>query len=218
MTSRSPRRAADVPGADAVYRVPERTAAAELREKGSRFLASVAPAASVDEAKRIVAETEARHRDATHVVFAWRIGWPPAERASDAGEPSGTSGPPVLRALAAARLSECVATVVRWYGGTNLGKGGLVRAYGDATRAALAALPTREERPRVLVTLTTSHERQGTVRRLLRPGRVELVAERYGAGVELDLRVATGDLAAFEQALGELGIASRVAAPERADG
>jgi uncharacterized YigZ family protein len=203
---------ADSAAGGAVYRVPERAAAAELREKGSRFLASVAPAGSVADAKRIVAETAARHRDATHVVFAWRIGWPPAERASDAGEPSGTSGPPVLRALASAGLSDAVATVVRWYGGVNLGKGGLVRAYGDATRAALAALPTREERRRVLLTLATSHERQGAVRRLLRPGRIELVAERYGAGVELDLRVAESDLAALEEALGELGIAAQVAA------
>ena len=83
--------------------------------------------------------------DATHHCFAWRLGWPPAERAADAGEPAGTAGQPILRALRGAGLTDVVVVVVRWFGGTKLGKGGLARAYAGATPAGArdAADPAR---------------------------------------------------------------------------
>ncbi len=99
-----------------------------------------------------------------------------------------------------------VAAVVRYFGGTQLGKGGLARAYAEATLRALAELPVREKSPSTLVRVRTSHERQGAVRRLLRPERIELVAERYAAAIELDLRVALAELARFDAALAELGL------------
>ena len=83
------------------YRAPVHDASAELREKASRFLAIVSPLGSPSEAKARVADLEQRHRDATHVCWAWRLGAPPdaRERCTDAGEPSGTAGRPILRAL-----------------------------------------------------------------------------------------------------------------------
>lgn len=191
------------------FRVPTDAAAGELRESASRFLAWVAPADSVDAAQRFLDARRREHPDATHHVFAWRIGWPPVERSSDAGEPAGTAGAPVLRALRAAGLSDAVAVVARWFGGTKLGRGGLVRAYGGVVRQALERLPVRAERPRVRLLLELPFERSGAVRRLLRPPEVELVEERWGEAVELELAVAVERRAELEAALADLGLAAR---------
>jgi uncharacterized YigZ family protein len=184
-------------------------AAAELRDRGSRFFAVVAPAGSPEEARAAVEEQTRRHPAATHLCFAWRIGWPPRERAADAGEPAGTAGPPILAALAAAGLSDAVATVARYFGGTKLGRGGLVRAYGGALRLALAELATREVLFRERLAVALPYERLGAVKRLLAPPEVELAAERYGAAVELEVWVAPESRAAFDAALADLALAAR---------
>ncbi len=189
--------------------MPLAPATAELRERGSRFYAHLSPADSPEIAKRWLAELAERYADATHVCFAWRIGWPPAERAADAGEPAGTAGAPILGALRAAGLTDLVAAVARYFGGTKLGRGGLVRAYGGVTRAAVADLPTRTERPRVRVALSLPHERIGAVRRLLRTGRVEIESESYGGRADLVLTVAEEAWSGVEAALADLGIDAR---------
>ena len=145
--------------------MPAGSAEAELREQGSRFFAFLAPAASREAALAFVEELRRRHPDATHHCFAWRLGWPPAERASDAGEPAGTAGQPILRQLAGANLTDVVGVVVRWFGGTKLGKGGLARAYGGATAAALERLVTREELPARELRLTLPYEQIGAVKK-----------------------------------------------------
>ena len=117
-------------------------AEAQFREKASTFLAYAAPAASEEEARAVLAERERLHWDATHNCSAWVVRGG-VRRANDAGEPSGSAGAPILAAIEGAGLSDCVVVVTRWYGGTKLGVGGLVRAYGDAAARALAAAPRR---------------------------------------------------------------------------
>ena len=161
------------------YLVAVGGAEAEVRELGSRFLAYLAPAPTAEAAKEFLEGLRKRYPDATHHCFAWRIGWPPEERAADAGEPSGTAGQPILRALAGAGITDVVAVVVRWFGGTKLGKGGLARAYTAATQLALEALPTRRELPRRRFRLRVPYERIGAVKRLVRAPAVELASETY---------------------------------------
>lgn len=187
-------------------------AEAEVRELGSRFLAYLAPAPTADSAKEFLDGLRKRFPDATHHCFAWRIGWPAEERAADAGEPSGTAGQPILRALAGAGVTDVVAVVVRWFGGTKLGKGGLARAYTAATQLALAALPTRQEQPRRRLRLTVPYDRIGAVKRLVRAPTVELASESYGAAAEIVLAVVEGELPAFLAKLEELGIVAEPAA------
>lgn len=197
------------PPAPTTYLAPAAPAQGELREKGSRFLALLEPAADEPAARARLAAIAARHPDATHCCWAWRLGWPPRERANDAGEPGGTAGPPILRALQGAGVADALLVVVRWFGGTKLGKGGLVRAYGAAARAALAeaALVPRLLRREVELELPYPH--LGAVQRLIHPPEVELLSESYGVAVRWRLAVAPARLPALREVAAALGLPLR---------
>jgi uncharacterized YigZ family protein len=197
------------------YLAPASSARAELREKGSRFLAVLEPVRDEAAAKALLAALGARHADATHVCWAWRLGWPPRERASDAGEPGGTAGPPILRALQGAGVADALLAVVRWFGGTKLGKGGLVRAYGAAARAAVGAAALVPRLLRVEVELELPYPHLGAVQRLLHPPEVELLGETYGAVVRWRLAVAPARLPAVRDVAAALGVTVRDPAESR---
>lgn len=190
--------------------MPAGPAEGEIREKGSVFRAAVLPVAEgagERGAFDALASLERRFAGATHVCWAWRVGEPPRERSSDAGEPHGTAGVPILRVLRGAGLGDVCAAVARWYGGVKLGKGGLARAYAEAVRAALAGLAVAERTPAVALAVTVPYERLGAVRRLLHPPEVELAAAEYdGARARLVLRVHAARRAALEEALAEIGV------------
>ena len=105
--------------------------------KGSRFIAIAAPATSEDAARLLLAEAQQRWSDASHHCWAWRLANPAIDRAGDDGEPSGSAGRPILAALTGRDLVDTAVIVVRWFGGTKLGVGGLVRAYGGTAATAL---------------------------------------------------------------------------------
>jgi uncharacterized YigZ family protein len=188
------------------YLAPIAPAGAELRERGSRFAARLHPARDEGEAKALLGAVAAEHPDATHHCWAWRLGWPPRERSSDAGEPAGTAGAPILRSLARAELSDAVLVVTRWYGGVNLGKGGLVRAYGGVAREAVAAARTTTRLLRREVELAIPYPHLGAVQRLLQPPEVELVHQSYGAGVRWVLAVAPARLPDVRGVAAALGL------------
>jgi len=190
------------------YLAPTAGARAERREKGSRFLAVVAPALDEAEAEGVLATLRRDHPDATHHVFAWRLGREGRARASDDGEPAGTAGAPVLRVLEGRGLSDVVAVVVRWFGGTKLGKGGLARAYAAAAAAAADAAPLARRVPRLEVAVEVPYERLGPVKRLVHPPEVELVAETYGERVRLVLSVREDRRDEVVAALADLGVGS----------
>ncbi|MCQ2351307.1 MAG: YigZ family protein [Paludibacteraceae bacterium] len=111
------------------------------KEKGSRFLSFVHHVESVDEAKAIVSAYKKEHHKARHVCFAYRIGAnSEIYRGCDDGEPAGTAGKPILRQLETNNLTNTMVVVVRYFGGTLLGTGGLVRAYRAATEDAIKGL------------------------------------------------------------------------------
>jgi len=186
-------------------RVPAAAAEGEVREKGSRFLAVVQPAVDEAEGKARIAALTRLYHDATHHCWAWRVGWPARERSADAGEPAGTAGMPILQVLRGAGLTEVCAVVVRWFGGTKLGKGGLARAYAEATREAVAVLPILDRIPVVHLAVAVPYDRLGAAKRLVRPPQVELAAEEYGTEVRLVFRVHEERQPALLEALAELG-------------
>ncbi len=160
-------------------------AEAELRVQRSRFLALVAPAADETAARAFIAEAARRHHDARHACWAWRLGRgsSPAEARNDDGEPSGTAGEPILAALRRADLVDCVAVVIRWFGGVKLGTGGLARAYGGAAEAALAAAPRREILLGRRFALRFPYALQKTLQNHLEGQGGRIAAEDYGADV-----------------------------------
>jgi uncharacterized YigZ family protein len=188
------------------YLAPAAESRAEIREKGSRFLAVIGPAADEAAARHLLAGLERPLSDATHHCWAWRLGSPPRERSADAGEPAGTAGAPILQVLRGAGLSDVMAVVVRWFGGTKLGKGGLARAYAGAAREALGGLAVVARVPTARVAVEVPYERVGAVKRLLRPPEIELAAEEYGAMARLVLAVQEERLASLCEALAEIGV------------
>lgn len=188
------------------YRVTTGPGRAELREKGSRFLAWVEPVADEAEAAARLAERVREHPDATHHCWARRLGEPPRERAVDAGEPNGTAGTPMLQVLRGAEVSDSLAVVARWFGGTRLGKGGLARAYAGVVRKALADCSLGERFLYQTLELTMPYAQFGAVQRLVHPPEVELGPATYGEVVHCTLRVLPPRRPELDEQLAALGI------------
>ncbi len=109
------------------------------KDRGSKFLAFAEPITDEEEAKERIAWYKKKYHDARHVCYAYRLG-PNLFRTKDDGEPHGTAGVPILRTIDAAQKDNLLVVVVRYFGGTLLGTGGLMVAYREATRAAIAAM------------------------------------------------------------------------------
>jgi len=133
--------------------------------KGSKFLAYVAPVSGVEEALEKLGIVRRRYPDATHHPWAYRVG---AEvRFSDDGEPGGTAGRPMLEVLQKRGLDRVLGVVTRYYGGTKLGAGGLVRAYGGSLAKVLDEVGTVEVKPTVTRSLFAPFAEMDAVHRLL---------------------------------------------------
>ncbi len=163
---------------------------AAFEVRGSEFLGLVTPVDGVDAAEAFVAEVRAEHPDATHHVPAYRVREGDLLRAwsSDDGEPSGSAGKPALNVLERRELENLVAVVVRWFGGTELGVGGLARAYGRAVSLAVDDAGVVERAPRRRVTVEVGYDDSGTARGVLESAAVDFEAD-YAAAVRFDVEV-----------------------------
>jgi putative IMPACT (imprinted ancient) family translation regulator len=123
---------------------PSASCSFRFREKASVFLTELHPASSAEERAAILAKLRKRDFDANHHCTAWREGLPVASQGSDDdGEPSGTAGAPMLRVLEGEGLTDVLVVCLRWFGGTKLGTGGLVRAYTEGIQGAIAEARTQ---------------------------------------------------------------------------
>ncbi|MBU1706603.1 YigZ family protein [bacterium] len=125
------------------FRILAGPGTSEIRVLGSRFLGFALPVVTEQEISERLTEHAREFHDATHHCSAWILGAERREHSSDAGEPHGTAGIPILRAIQAARLTDALVIVTRYYGGTKLGKGNLARAYSTAASEALAVAPKK---------------------------------------------------------------------------
>ncbi len=160
--------------------------------KRSRFVTSVAHAPTVDDARAFVDAVSAEFADASHNCWAYVAG-PPGDSAriglSDDGEPHGTAGRPMLTVLLHSGIGEIVAVVTRYFGGTLLGKGGLVQAYGGGVQLALATLPTVERVPTAELTFVVAYSAVTPLQRALADFEAELLDETYEVDVTYRLRL-----------------------------
>lgn len=163
-----------------------RDSSAEVEVKGSRFLCTLQRVPSESAARALVAAQRREHWSARHHCSAFVLGPDAAlQRSSDDGEPAGTAGAPMLEVLRGAGVSDVAAVVTRWFGGTLLGAGGLVRAYGDSVRRALDSAGTLR---RDLVTefaITLDHGSAGRVESELRARGLVVLDATYGESVTL---------------------------------
>lgn len=158
--------------------------------KGSRFLATAVPVQDEEAAKAVLADLRAEMPDATHHCSAWRLATPNLERANDDGEPGGSAGRPILAQLQGRELVNVAVIVTRYYGGTKLGVGGLVRAYGSAAAAALDAAQTEPYVPKVALRVVHGYSASSEVERALTEfGATELSAD-YASDVRRRVEIA----------------------------
>jgi len=200
------------------YLTIARDAEAEIEVKRSRFLCTLERVEDEAAARAVVERLRRAHWDARHHCSAFVLGPPPVpvERSSDDGEPAGTAGAPmleVLRGWQGSGVSDVVAVVTRWFGGTLLGAGGLVRAYGDAVRAGLAASGTvRRLLVRELL-VEVGHADAGRVETELRHRGVAVLDATYAAAVTLRLGVEPEAEAGLHALLAELSAGTALAVP-----
>ena len=179
----------------------------EFEDRKSRFIAQLAHVAGEDEANAFIAQVRARHYDARHNVPAWIL-VDGRERQSDDGEPSRTSGMPTLEVLRGAGLKDVCCVVTRYFGGTLLGPGGLVRAYTAATQAAVSDARDAgllvEMTEVVPVSVPVPYARYEQVLRLAQDHGAHVADTAFAADVALSLVFRAGDEAAFLAPLTEL--------------
>nr|WP_303648816.1 YigZ family protein [Haloarchaeobius litoreus] len=169
--------------------------------QGSEFIGHISPVESVAAAEEFVDDIRAEYDDATHNVPAYRVRADPfREWASDDGEPSGSAGKPALNVLQGQEIENVVVVVTRYYGGTNLGVGGLVSAYGQSVKDALDAAGVVEERPHEAVGITVDYDDSGTVRSILESADCEFDAD-YAERVSFDARVPVSEAEALRDRL-----------------
>ncbi|MEA5126553.1 MAG: YigZ family protein [Proteiniphilum sp.] len=124
---------------DDTYKTVTEPAEGYVTEKKSKFISHIFPVKNADEVKDILEEHRKKYYDARHVCWAYMLGWERNDfRLNDDGEPSGTAGRPILGQINSAELTDVLITVVRYFGGTLLGTGGLVKAYKEAAADAIA--------------------------------------------------------------------------------
>ena len=186
--------------------IPAKRHRTELSVLKSRFITTIEPAFSVEEARTFIAEIKSEYLDASHNVPAFLIGHglSTIEHCSDDGEPSGTAGKPMLAVLKGSALGDAAAVVTRYFGGTKLGKGGLVRAYGDALRHALDSLPRAQKVATTTLEFSIPYSLFEQTRRLITAHHGATVLEEFATDVRMQARFAVSSIIQFQDGLQEL--------------
>lgn len=191
----------------AEYRTVRAFAMDEFVEKKSRFIGHIAPVSNEEEAIAFINEMRAKYRDATHNVYAYSLRENQIKRASDDGEPQGTGGVPILSVLNGSGLVDVCCVVTRYFGGTLLGVGGLVRAYTEGAKIAVNAAEIKVMAESVDLAVTTDYGLYGKLEHYLNEHGVLVLSTDFGADVRSTVRLRQEDAAEFEHGVTELSSA-----------
>lgn len=168
------------------YQTVYRGGMGEIIEKKSRFIAEVYPIESEEQAAQILEETRKKYWDARHHCWAYVLGRnPAAERMSDDGEPAGTAGKPILEVIRGRKLTDVLVIVTRYFGGTLLGTGGLVRAYSSAAKQGLASSVIITKIPGVKLRLATDYAGLGKIQYIFGQRGIKILDSIYTDKVEI---------------------------------
>ncbi|MCL4302928.1 MAG: YigZ family protein [Anaerolineae bacterium] len=187
------------------YPIPAGEARVELHVKNSRFIGRAGCTPSVAAAKAFIEKVKAEEPACSHAVYAFAVGHGASvtHGMSDAGEPSGTAGRPALAVVKGSGLGDVTVVIARYFGGTKLGTGGLVKAYTEAAQAVLAELPLTEKVERRSVQVTLPYAAYDSVKRMVAAHQGQVDGEEFAAQVTLRLTFTADDLPTFEAALAE---------------
>ena len=189
------------------YLIPAQRHRTEEEILRSRFITTVAYTPTVEAAREFIATVSTEFADASHNCWAYVIG-PPGSTGqigmSDDGEPHGTAGRPMLTVLLHSKLGDLCAVVTRYFGGTLLGKGGLVKAYSGGVQLALASLPVIERVPKAVVTILFDYGHVTSLQRLLPTFEATLRHEQYATDVSYEISLPAEQVTAFSTAFTEL--------------
>lgn len=174
----------------------------EIIVKKSRFICTVKRTQSEEEALNFIAAVKKEHWKASHNCSAYTIGQDGLiQRASDDGEPSGTAGVPMLEVLKKNNLTDVAAVVTRYFGGTKLGAGGLIRAYGKAVSEALDQIGIVEKQLHQYFTITVSYPLSGKIQNALRESPYRIEAIDYTDEVSITCLVRSDQIDSFKTSI-----------------
>ena len=173
------------------YNIIDHQAKAEIKVKGSRFIAHADPVSSRDKCEEIISVYQKKYHNASHVCFAYRVGINDKiiHRCSDAGEPAGTAGSPIQNVITGLNLSNVIVLVIRYFGGTKLGIGGLIRAYTAATQSVLQKTEILKKEITANLHFQFSYEYVNSVLSELSAQNAGIIEQKYSEIVELSVKV-----------------------------
>ncbi len=188
------------------YPIPAGRHEIEIVIRRSRFISNAAFTPTVDDARAFIAEISRRYPDATHHVYAFAVGFGASvvHGMTDAGEPSGTAGKPTLAVVRGSGLGDITVVTTRYFGGTKLGTGGLVKAYTEAAQWVLAEIPRTEKVEKQEISMTVPYHFYEPVRRLVAAHDGKIAAEEFLADVTMELVLPVSAVDGFAAALSEL--------------
>lgn len=172
----------------------------EEKIKGSRFVANAAPVATEQEAQKFIGEIKKEFHDATHNCYAWKIGVGQKQkyRFNDGGEPSGTAGRPILKSINSTNASYVCVVVTRYFGGTKLGTGGLMRAYGRVSYELLRSCGSEKKYSTGTVTFSVDFDFVNVAHSVIDSFSAELKDSHYDEKVTFEVEVRVSKLSAFK--------------------
>ena len=172
------------------YKTIKEVAAGYHTAKRSRFLSFSLPVRTVEEVKEYVQEYRKKYFDASHVCWAYMLGDERSSfRANDDGEPSSTAGKPILGQINSNELTDILVIVVRYFGGVELGTGGLIVAYRTAAAAAIAAAEIMERTVNVELTVVFEYPYLNSIMRIVKEEQPEIVSQKFEMTGEMTLRI-----------------------------
>jgi len=189
------------------YLIPARTHRVEEEIKKSRFITTAAHTPTVDDARAFIDTMRQEFADASHNCWAYVIGAPGSTDRigmSDDGEPHGTAGQPMMRTLSFAEVGDICVVVTRYFGGTLLGKGGLVKAYSGGVQLALAELPTAERIPSAELDIVVDYSILTPIQRILSEYEAHILNEEFAAEITLRIKMPIEQVNGFRQTITDM--------------
>ncbi|OQY43519.1 MAG: YigZ family protein [Anaerolineaceae bacterium 4572_78] len=188
------------------YIIPDGIATIEIIIRRSRFISNAGYTSTIENAKAFIADAKTEHPTASHYVYAFAIGHGSSvtHGMSDAGEPSNTAGKPTLAVVKGSGLADITVVTTRYFGGTKLGKGGLIKAYTESAQIVLAELPRIEKIEKVTVKINVPYNLYERVKLAINHHGGKITVEDFGVSIMMIIDLPKSSLLLFEESISEM--------------